>query len=91
MSTTQPRLIWNQMAPAPDEMLAEMLAAECGSYRFEISRMPDDAGYVLQVWQIRPEDWPLGVWEMDEFTLEEKAKAERLAGQHVPDIIEPHP
>jgi hypothetical protein len=23
------------------------------------------------MWQIRPEDWPLVVWEMDDFSLEE--------------------
>ena len=38
------------------------------------------AGYVLQMWQIRPEDWPLLLWEMDGYSLEEaKARAERLA------------
>jgi len=36
------------------------------------------AGYVLQMWQIRPEDWPLLLWEMDGYSLEEaKARAER--------------
>jgi hypothetical protein len=41
------------------------------------------------MWQTRPEDWPLVVWEMDGFSLDEaKERAERLANQHVPVIVE---
>jgi len=46
-------------------------------------------GYALQRWQVRPEDWPLVVWEMDGFSLPEaKGRAERLANQHVPVILQ---
>lgn len=84
MRTAEPRSTWTPMAPAP----GEMLAAACGPYTFEISRMPDNAGYVLQMWQLRPEDWPLVVWEMDGFSLAEaKDRAERLADERVPDIV----
>jgi hypothetical protein len=77
---TPERLTWTQMAPEPDEMLA----AECGPYVFEISQAPKPGpGYLLQVWQTRPEDWPLVVWEMDGYGLEE-AKAERLVDQPAP-------
>lgn len=39
------------------------------------------------MWQTRPEDSPLLVWEMDGFSLEEaKDRVERLADQHVPVI-----
>ena len=79
------RLTWGQLAPEP----GDMYAAECGPYTFEICRMPDDTGYALQMWQLQPEDWPLLVWEMDGHLLDEaKARAERLADQHVPVIIE---
>jgi hypothetical protein len=83
---TADRLTWIQTAPLP----GNMHAAECGPYSFEISRAPEPgAGYVLQMWQIRPEDWPLIVWELDSFSLEEaKARAERLANQHVPVIVQ---
>ena len=83
--TAEPRLTWIQTAPEP----GDMYAAECGSYTFEICRMPDDTGYVLQMWQLRPEDWPLVVWEMDGFSLEgAKHRAERLANQRVPVIVQ---
>lgn len=40
------------------------------------------------MWQLRPEDWPLVVWEMDGFNLEEaKEQAERLAAPRIPDIV----
>jgi hypothetical protein len=40
------------------------------------------------VWQYRAEDSPLLVWEHDGFSLvEAKARAERLADQHVPAIL----
>jgi hypothetical protein len=86
MATAETRLTWTQMAPAPDEMHV----AECGLYAFEISRAPEPGtGHVLQVWQTRPEDWPLLVWELDGFSLAEaKARAERLADERVPVIIE---
>ncbi len=62
--------------------------AQCGPYTFESSRMPDNAGYALQVWQIRPGDLPLVVWAMDAYLLEEaNAKAERLANQPVPGSL----
>ena len=40
-----------QHAPEP----GGMYPAECGMYNFEISKM-SDTGYVLRMWQIRPED-----------------------------------
>jgi hypothetical protein len=85
MPTNEIRLTWVQHAPEP----GGMYAAECGPYRFEICRMPDDTGYALQMRQFQPEDWPLLVWEMDGYSLDEaKARAERLADQHLPVIIE---
>lgn len=84
MKTTEPRLTWIQRAPEP----GGVCFAACGPYRFEIGHTPDQ-GYVLQMWQLRPEDWPLLVWEMDGYGLEEaKGRAERLADQHVPVILE---
>jgi hypothetical protein len=86
MSNPEPRLTWIQMAPASDDMHT----AECGQYAFEISKALDPArGYLLQMWHTRPEDWPLVVWEMDGFSLPEaKGRAERLANQHVPVILQ---
>ena len=82
------RLTWTKTVPEP----AELHVAECGPYTFEICRMPDDTGYVLQMWQLWPEDWPLVVWEMDGYSLDEaKARAERLADQHVPVIVQGQP
>jgi hypothetical protein len=82
------QLVWSQTAPEP----GDMHAAEWGPYSFEVCRMPDNTGYVLQIGQIRPEDWPLVVWEMDGYSLgEAKARAERLADQHVPVIVEGEP
>ena len=46
--------------------------AECGPYRFENCHSPD-TGYLLQTWQIRPEEWPPLVWEMDGYGLYEGA------------------
>jgi hypothetical protein len=70
------------MASAPDDMYA----ASLGQYVFEISATTDN-GFLLQMWQLRSEDWPLVVWEMDGFSLDEaKERAERLADQHVPVI-----
>jgi hypothetical protein len=83
MNATENRLAWTQFAPEP----GGMYLAEGGMYSFEISKTAD-AGYVLQMWQIRPEDWPLLFWEMDGYSLEEaKERAERLADQHVPVIM----
>ena len=82
---TEPRLVWIQQAPGGADGL---YVAECGPYRFEISRTAD-TGYLLQMWRLRPEDWPLVVWEMDGYGFEEaKGRAERLADQHVPAILE---
>jgi hypothetical protein len=86
MPTTDPRLTWTRMAPEPDDMHT----ASLGSYVFEISKASEPGtGYLLQMWQTRPEDWPLVVWEMDGFSLDEaKERAERLATQHVPAITQ---
>jgi len=44
------------------------------------------------VWHTCPADWPLGVWEIDGFSLGEgKERAERLANERVPVIIEGQP
>jgi hypothetical protein len=75
------------MAPAPDDMYS----ASLGQYVFEISATTDN-GLLLQVWQLRSEDWPLVVWEMDGFSLQAaKDHAERLANQHVPVIVQDQP
>jgi hypothetical protein len=75
------KLTWGQLASA----LGGLYAARCGPYRFEICRMPDDTGYAPQM---RPEDWPLRVWEVDGHSLDEaNARAGRLADRHVPVII----
>ena len=87
MPTSNPRLTWTQMAPAPDDMRS----ASLGQYVFEISATTDTS-FLLQVWQLRPEDWPLVVWEMDGYSLDEaKERAERLADQRVPVILEGQP
>ena len=87
LNTTEPRLVWFQVAPKP----ISLFYAECGRYTFEICKT-SDAGHVLQMWQLRPEDWPLVVWGMDGFSVEEaKARAERLANQHVPVIMKEQP
>lgn len=65
-----------------------MYFAELGLYTFEISNTPDQ-GYALEMWQTCSEDWPLLVWEMDGFSLQEaKGRAERLVAQHIPVITE---
>ena len=86
MSAAENRLTWVQQAPEPHNMYA----ASLGQYVFEISKAPEPGmGYLLQMWQLRPEDWPLVVWEMDGYSLDEaKERAERLADRHVPVIIE---
>ena len=83
MPTTS-RLTWTKAVPEP----AELFAAECGPYIFEITKAPEPGtGYLLQMWQTRPEDWPLLVWEKDGYSLDQaKERAERLADQHVPAI-----
>lgn len=79
---TEARLNWTKAVPEP----AELHVAEAGLYVFEISPT-HERGYLLQMWQTRPEDWPLLMWEMDGYSLDEaKARAERLANQHVPVI-----
>ena len=77
------------MAPAPDDMYS----ASLGQYVFEISKAREPGtGYLLQMWELRPEDWPLVVWEMDGYSLDEaKERAERLADQHVPAILKQQP
>lgn len=86
MPTTETRLTWTKAVPEP----AELHVAEAGMYVFEISEALEPAmAYLLQMWQTRPEDWPLLMWEMDGFSLDEaKANAERLADQHVPTITQ---
>jgi hypothetical protein len=54
------RLAWTQAAPTP----GGLYFAERGPCRFEISRTADTR-HLLQMRQLRPEDWPLLVWEMD--------------------------
>ena len=82
---TVSRLTWTKAVPEP----AELHVAECGMYVFEISATTDQ-GYLLQMWQTRPDDWPLVAWEMDGFLgLDEaKQRAERLTNQYVPGIVE---
>jgi hypothetical protein len=81
---TAERLTWAKAVPSP----AKMHVAEAGMYVFEISPTTDN-GYLLQMWQTRPEDWPLLFWEMDGYSFEgAKAKAERLTDQHVPVILQ---
>jgi hypothetical protein len=71
---TEPRLTWIQHAPEP----GGIYFAECGMYSFEISKAPEPGtGYLLQMWQTRPEDWPLVVWEMDGFNLDEAKERPR--------------
>ena len=86
MPTTDPRLTWVQQAPEPHNMYA----ASLGQYVFEISKAPEPGtGYLLQMWETRSEDWARVVWEMDGFSLDEaKDRAEKLAAQHVPDIMQ---
>jgi hypothetical protein len=63
--------------------------AECGPYGFEIRATPRH-GYLLRMWQIRPEDGPLLFWENDGYTLKQaQARAAQLADQHVPAIVAP--
>jgi hypothetical protein len=82
MQTTE-RLTWRQDAPEP----ADVYTAECGRYEFQIRNMPN-MGYLLRMWEIRPEDSPILFWEMDGYSLQEaQARAERLADQHVPVIV----
>jgi hypothetical protein len=83
MNTTEPRLVWFQVAPKP----ISLFYTECGRYTFEVCRT-SDAGHMLQMWQQRPEDCPLLVWETDGYSLDEaKERAERLAGPHVPVMM----
>jgi hypothetical protein len=83
MPTTQTRLTWIQTAPEP----VDVYFAECGTFDFEIRATPD-MGYLLRMYQIRPEDSPILFWAMDGYRLDEaKARAERLANQHVPVIL----
>jgi hypothetical protein len=75
MQTTETRLTWTQTAHG----MLDVYVAECGPYDFEI-RTTLDHGYLLRMWQIRPEDSPLLFWEQDGYSLAEaQARAERLA------------
>jgi hypothetical protein len=85
MRTTE-RLTWVPTAPAPDDAYF----ASLGAYTFEIGKShAPDVGYVLELWQVRPEDTPLVVWAIDGFSLEEvKARAECLADERVPFTVQ---
>ena len=87
MHTTEARLTWIQTAHG----MLDVYVAECGPYDFEIRTTPD-RGFLLRMWQIRPEDSPLLFWEMDGYTLAEaQDRAARLAAQHVPAILTEQP
>jgi hypothetical protein len=80
--TTETRLTWIQTTHG----MLDVHFAECGPYDFEIRATPG-AGYLLRMYQIRPQDSPLLLWSMDGYSLDEaKDRAERLADQHVPVI-----
>jgi hypothetical protein len=84
MQTTETRLTWVQTAHG----MLDLYVAECGPYDFEIRSTPR-RGYLLRMWQIRSEDSPLPWWETDGYSLQEaKERAERLADQHAPVIVE---
>ena len=84
MSITETRLVWIQLALEP----GDVYFAECGKFDFEI-RATADMGYLLRMYQIRPEDSPILFWAMDGYSLDEaKERAERLVDQHVPVIVE---
>jgi hypothetical protein len=83
MPTTEIRLTWTQTAQGE----VEVHIAECGPYAFEICTSAATNGHLLRMWRIRPEDRAIFFWERDGYSLEEaKARAERLADQHVPSI-----
>jgi hypothetical protein len=68
--------------------VGDAYTAECGRFELE-PRATANMGHCLRVWEIRSEDSPLLVREMDGFSLDEaKARAERLADERVPVIIE---
>jgi hypothetical protein len=86
-STTDTRLTWIQTVHG----MLDVYVAECGPYDFEIRTTPN-MGYLLRMWEIRPEDSPLLFWERDGYGLEDaKERAERLAAQHVPAILSEQP
>jgi hypothetical protein len=83
MSATEPRLIWIHTAHG----MLDVYVAECGRYDFEIRTTPH-MGHQLRMWEIRPEDSPLLLWECDGYSLSEaKARAERLANRHMPAMV----
>jgi hypothetical protein len=87
MSPDETPLCWNQTVRGE----LEAYVAECGPYGFEIRTTPD-RGYLLRMWQIRSEDSPLLFWEDEGYTLKQaQARAEQLAAQHVPVILQPQP
>jgi hypothetical protein len=84
MPAPETRLTWTPTAQ--DEV--EVHIAECGPYAFEICTSAATNGYLLRMWQSRPEDHAILFWERDGYSLEEaKERAERLANQRVPVII----
>jgi hypothetical protein len=83
MASTETGLTWTQTAHG----MLDVYVAECGPYDFEIRTTPN-MGYLLRMWQIRPEDSPLLFWERDGYSLAEaQVRAERLADHHVPAIL----
>lgn len=81
---TASRLTWIKAAPEP----GDLHFAECGPFSFEIIHT-HNRDYLLQMWRYPATDSPLLWWEYDGFSLDEaKAKAERLAGHHVPAITQ---
>jgi hypothetical protein len=83
MAAPETRFTWIQTAPEP----SGVYFAECGPHNFEIRATPG-RGYLLRMYRIRPEDSALLVWENGDYSLDEaKARAERLANQHVPVIL----
>ena len=84
MQTTETRLTWSQTAHG----MLDVYVAECGPYDFEI-RSTRNAGYRLRMYRVRSENSPLLVWERDGYGLEDAMeRAERLADEHVPAILE---
>jgi hypothetical protein len=85
MPSTETRLTWTPTAPGE----VEVHIAECGLYAFEICISAATKGYLLRMWRIRLEDSAILFWERDGYSLDEaKERAERLADQHVPVILE---
>jgi hypothetical protein len=87
MHTTDTRLTWTQTAHG----MLDAYAAECGPYDFEI-RSTRQTGYLLRMYRVRSENSPLLVWERDDYGLEDAMeRAERLADEHVPVVVQDQP